>query len=505
MPISVTVHADASIGTISPNLYGHFAEHLGRCVYGGIWVGPDSDIPNIDGIRRDVVEALREIDPPVIRWPGGCFADDYHWRDGVGPREERPRRVNRHWGKVIEPNHFGTHEFIRFCELVGAEPYIAGNLGSGSPNELRDWVEYLNYEGGSTLARKRATNGRPEPFGVRYVGVGNESWACGGGMRPEYYTDELRRFSTFLPEYGEQPLYKIACGPSRDDFEWTRTVFEMLLGEEGSAWPESYAIDGFGMHYYADNFFDNTAGTATDFTEDQWYALLREALDIEPLIRRHRAIMDEYDPDRAVDLIVDEWGAWHPPMEGTHPRFLYQQNSLRDALVAALTLDVFNRNADVVAMANIAQLVNVLQSMVLTDGPEMVRTPTYYVFEMYAMHQGAVAHPITVEPASVDFQAADQSESVPNVAGSCSQRDEGWTLSLVNLSASTSAPVDISWKGAGPMRCSRWRVLTARDIHAHNSFEAPDEVVPVRQPVEEEKTIELPPASVNVFKFEAAN
>lgn len=501
MPLSVTIHPDQSIGTINPNIYGHFVEHLGRCVYGGIWVGSDADITHIDGIRRDAVEALRKIHPPVIRWPGGCFADDYHWRDGIGPREERPRRVNMHWGKVVEPNHFGTHEFMRFCELVGAEPYVAGNLGSGTPREMREWIEYLNFDGDSSLAQERAENGHPDPFDVRYFGLGNENWACGGSMTPAYYGTMLRQYSTFLPDVGDQSLYKIACGPNRDDAEWTRGVFEVLLGEQRSPWPAYYQIDGFSLHYYIDNFFDNRAGTATDFGDDQWYALLREALDIEPLIEQHRAIMDEYDPDREIDLIVDEWGTWHPPMEDTNPRFLYQQNTLRDALVAALTLDVFNRHADTIAMANIAQLANVLQSMVLTDGPDLVCTPTYHVFEMYTPHHGAEAVPMSIEGEELSFEVGGQRGTVPRLAGSCSRTDGGFTVSLVNTHAAEAAPVEIAWEPEEEKTLTSWRVLTADDLQAHNTFEGPEEVAPISYSVSDER-LELPPASVNVLRYE---
>ena len=362
----ITLNPTDTIATINPNIYGHFAEHLGRCIYDGIWVGPDSAIPNIDGFRKDIVEAMRKLKPPVIRWPGGCFADDYHWQDGVGPRSQRPRRINIHWGEVVESNQVGTQEFIRFCRLVGAEPYFCGNVGSGTPRELREWVEYCNFPhsgpDGSSWAQQRAADGTPEPFNVNYWGVGNENWGCGGNFSPEDYCTEFRRFASFVRGFGKK-LTVIACGPANNDVEWTDRFFRKLNKDY---WPFNN-IDGFAAHYYC-----GTAGTATEYTQDEWYRLLEKGLKMEELVVQQRAAMDAWDPQRRIGLIVDEWGTWHPVEKGTNPAFLYQQNTIRDALVAANTLDIFNRHADKVVMSNIAQTINVLQAMILTEGDKLL-------------------------------------------------------------------------------------------------------------------------------------
>jgi len=348
---NIEIFLDEQVGEINPNIYGHFAEHLGRCIYEGIWVGKDSSIPNTGGIRNDVVEAMKRIKPPVVRWPGGCFADDYHWEDGIGPHAERPRRINIHWGQVIDNNAFGTHEFVDFCRRIGAEPYVCGNVGSGSPREMRDWVEYCNFLGDSTRVRQRTANGHPSIFPVRYWGVGNENWGCGGSFDPEDYAVQYRRFATFLRDFPGAPLFLIACGPPGNNHEWTRRFFQKFAGRA--------RLHGYAAHYYC-----GTAGTATEYSVDQWYQLIHRASLMEELVVQQRAIMDEFDPDRRVGLIVDEWGTWHPPAPGQEPQFLWQQNTLRDALVAALSLDIFNRHADKVIMGNIAQTINVLQAMI---------------------------------------------------------------------------------------------------------------------------------------------
>ncbi len=350
----VTVVPADRIGTINPNLYGHFSEHLGTCIYEGIWVGEDSAIPNQAGIRLDVVNALRRIHPPVLRWPGGNFADDYHWQDGIGPRDRRPTRLNL-WWDAVEPNQFGTHEFITFCRMIGAQPYLCGNVGSGSPRELREWVEYCNYGGDTTLTRTRAANGSPEPFGVRYWGVGNENWAAGGSFEGGDYAVEYKRFATFLQDIGKVPLTLIACGAYGSDTSWTRSFFEKYTR---TPFPGVPRLHGFGVHYYC-----GTAGNAIEYTTDQWYQLLAAGAEIEKVVTIQRAAMDAYDPQRKIGLIIDEWGAWHPTDEAHHRAHLWQQNTMRDALIAAQTLDTFNRHADKVVMSNIAQMINVLQSM----------------------------------------------------------------------------------------------------------------------------------------------
>ncbi len=484
----ITINVGDVIGTINPNIYGHFAEHLGRCIYEGLWVGEDSDIPNTDGIRNDVVAALKRIRPPVIRWPGGCFADDYHWEDGVGPREQRPQRVNIHWGEVPEPNAFGTQEFVRLCRMVGAEPYIVGNVGSGTVRELREWVEYCNYGGDSTLARRRAADGSPAPLNVTYWGVGNENWGCGGSFSPEDYGTEFRRYATFVRGFGRQ-LYVIACGPAGNDIEWTVRFFRKLRKDY---W-DFRNIHGFAAHYYC-----GTAGTSTEYSVDQWYELLEKGLRMEPLVVQQRAAMDAYDPERKVGLIVDEWGTWHPAEPGHNPRFLYQQNTLRDALVAATTLDIFNRHADKVVMANIAQTINVLQAMVLTDGAAMVMTPTGYVYEMYVPHQGAAAVRTTIESDTQSFRAGDTERELPLVAGSASLKAKFLYVTLTNSQATDPVEVSVELLGGASAIGGRARVLTG-EIHAHNTFDAPEALVPTPITwVTEGSTMRwtLPPASV---------
>ena len=348
MPDSlIDILLDEQIGTINPNIYGHFMEHLGACVDQGCWVGRDSKIPNTHGIRNDVVKALKAVQAPVIRWPGGCFADDYHWRDGIGPEADRPRRINMHWGNVVENNHFGTHEFMEFCTRVGAKPYFSGNVGSGSPQEMRDWVEYCNFSGESALSRERAANGSQESLGVSFWGVGNENWGCGGNFTPEDYATEYRRFSTYLRDWCPEPNYLIACGPNGNDLNWTRRVLEKILNGYKPFVPP---IHGLSAHYYC-----GTAGTDLAYTTEQWYELLWKSLQMETLVVEQRELMDEYDPERKIGLVVDEWGTWHPPTPGRNSAFLWQQNTVRDALVAALTLNIFNNHADKLVMANIAQ------------------------------------------------------------------------------------------------------------------------------------------------------
>ena len=338
---------------INKNIYGHFSEHLGRCIYGGLFVGENSEIPNVKGMRTDVVEALKNIKLPVLRWPGGCFADEYHWEDGIGPKESRKRMVNTNWGGVVEDNSFGTHEFLELCEQLGCEPYINANVGSGTVREMAEWVEYLNSEGDSTVVKKRWANGRKDPWGVKFWGVGNESWGCGGSMRPEYYADEFRRYNTYCRNYGQNKLYRIACGPSEADLNWTENLMK-IAGNH---------CDAITMHYYTlptGNWSDK--GSATDFDQEAYYETLRRTWRMDKIIQLNLDVMDKYDPKHRVGLIVDEWGTWYNVEPGTNPGFLYQQNTMRDAMVAAINLNIFNSHADRVVMANLAQTVNVLQA-----------------------------------------------------------------------------------------------------------------------------------------------
>jgi alpha-N-arabinofuranosidase len=481
----VVISLDEPIGTINPNLYGHFAEHLGACIYGGCWLGGDK------GLNDRVIAALRRVRPPVIRWPGGCFADDYHWEDGVGPRETRPRSVNIHWGNVVEDNHFGTHEFLELCAAVGADPYMCGNVGSGTPREMRDWVEYLNFEGDSTLAMRRATNGHPAPFRVRLWGVGNENWGCGGHMQPEEYAREYRRFSTYLRDFPGAPLYLIGCGPNGNDPDWTRRFFTTLGGYR--------RIDGWGAHYYC-----GTAGTATEYTDDQWYELLEKATRMERLVIQQRAVLDSFDPERKIGLIVDEWGTWHKPAPGRNPAFLWQQNTLRDGLVAALSLDIFNRHAEKLVMANIAQTINVLQALFLVEEDKVVTTPTGHVYEMYAGHQGAESLRTQVEAEPVEFAVSGRTQRVAGLIGSASRREEALLLTLVNPRLGEPLPVEVQLRDGAAAREGSATVLTHHDCHAHNTFESPETLIPREEKLMvngRQLTLTLAPQSVTAVSL----
>jgi alpha-N-arabinofuranosidase len=495
----LTLHPADTFAIINPNIYGHFSEHLGRCIYDGLWVGEASPIPNVGGFRTDIIEALRRLKPPVIRWPGGCFADDYHWQDGIGPRDRRPRRINIHWGEVIETNHVGTQEFVRFCRLVGAQPYFCGNVGSGTPRELRDWVEYCNLPdsgpNGSTWAQQRAADGSPDPLNVTYWGVGNENWGCGGNFSPEDYCTEFRRYASFVRGFGKK-LFIIACGSPGNDVEWTNRFFRKLYKDY---WAFNN-IDGFAAHYYC-----GTAGTATEYSEEEWYRLLEKGLKMEELILQQRAAMDAFDPTRKIGLIVDEWGTWHPVEKGTNPAFLYQQNTIRDAIVAANTLDIFNRHADKVVMANIAQTINVLQATILTEGERLLVTPTGYVYEMYAPHQGASALRIRLETPEISFakvgslqKDGPEAGHIPLVAGSASLKGQALFLTLTNSHAQEAAEVVVDILGRAGVDQARGQVLTG-EIHAHNTFDTPARVAPQMFEVGCEHSrlnLTLPPASV---------
>jgi alpha-N-arabinofuranosidase len=405
----------------------------------------------------------------VIRWPGGCFADDYHWRDGVGAPAARPRRVNIHWGNVVETNAFGTHEFLAFCRAVGAQPYLAGNVGSGSPQEMRDWVEYCNFLGGSTLADLRGQYGDPTPFRVRYWGVGNENWGCGGHFTPEEYAAEYRRFSTYLHDFGDAPLYLIACGPNGNDLDWTRRFFNHLHRNHR----RHERIHGYAAHYYC-----GTAGTATAYSEGEWYELLLKAGRMEDLITQQRALMDEYDPDRRIGLVVDEWGTWHPPTPGRNPAFLWQQNTLRDALVAAMTLDIFNRHAEKLVMANIAQAVNVLQALLLTEDGKLITTPTYHVYDLYKNHQGARSVRVNLQTPMITFMHDGQMKRIPTLAGSASMKGTTLTLTVTNSRVGKPVEAAINLLGQGSAAIVRETVLTHSDIQAHNTFDDGNTVRP---------------------------
>lgn len=458
----ITVNPAHKKSIINRNLYGHFSEHLGRCIYNGVFVGEDSPIPNEKGMRTDVVEALRHIRVPVLRWPGGCFADEYHWKDGIGPKESRKRMVNTNWGGVTEDNSFGTHEFLEFCRQVGCEPYINGNMGSGTVQEMSEWVEYMTSDAISPMAELRRQNGREEPWKIRYFGVGNESWGCGGNMRPSYYADEFRRYQTFLRNYGENKLYKIACGPNVDDYTWTDTVMEIA----------GRYMDAITLHYYTlpNDDWDHK-GSALVFNREEYYRTLRKALRMEELLQKHIQIMDRRDPEKRVGLIVDEWGAWYDVEPGTNPGFLYQQNTMRDALVAAATLNIFNQHSDRVVMANIAQLVNVLQSVILTEGDKMVKTPTYHVFDLYKEHQDATLVYSQIETAST----GTETEQVPQISVSVSMDEQGVLhATLANLSDEEADLAELVFVNFVPTSVEG-EVLCGKPAD-HNDFTAPDAV-----------------------------
>ena len=461
----LVIHADQGKQTINRNIYGQFSEHLGRCIYGGLWVDKHSPIPNTRGIRNDIVAALRKIKIPVLRWPGGCFADEYHWMDGIGPYANRPTMINTHWGGVTEDNHFGTHEFMDLCQQLGCEPYICGNVGSGTVREMQQWVEYITSDGVSPMADLRKKNGHKQPWKLTYFGVGNENWGCGGNMTPEYYANEFRRYATYVRNFGSNRVFKIACGSNGGDTNWTEVVMRNI----------GRRMNGLSLHYYtlpSGNW--SRKGSATDFQEAEWHATLRRALEMDNVVTRHSAIMDKYDPQKRIGLIVDEWGTWYDVEPGMNPGFLYQQSTLRDALVAGVTLNIFNQHCDRVRMANIAQMINVLQAMILTDKEKMLLTPTYHVFEMYTVHHDATLLPTELKCADYQFGQ----DKIPAVSVSASRDKAGKIhVSLCNLNPNATAEVNCTLSGAHPKAISG-RVLTSPAMQAHNTFENPDAVKP---------------------------
>jgi alpha-L-arabinofuranosidase len=486
------IRADQPKSKINRNIYGHFAEHLGRLVYEGIWVGEDSPIPNTRGIRNDVVAALKKLNIPVLRWPGGCFADEYRWRDGIGPRAQRPKRINTHWGGVIETGAFGTHEFMDLCEMLGTDAYIAGNVGSGTPQEMMDWIEYMTSDSDSTLANLRRQNGRQKPWKVPYFGVGNENWGCGGNMRPEYYADEYRRFATYVKNYSGNRIQKIASGSSDADYRWT----EILMSQAGKQ------MHGLSLHFYTlptSNW--SQKGSATQFGEAEWHATLARTLHMDEFVQKHSAVMDKYDPEKRVGLMVDEWGTWYDPEPGVSKGALYQQSTIRDAVVAGINLNIFHKYCDRVQMTNIAQLINVLQALILTDKEKMLLTPTYHVFEMYKVHQGATMIPVELTAPEYKFGQA----STPSLHASASRDANGKLhLSIVNLDANRAVQVSLKLTGATAKNLSG-RVLTAPAINTINTFDKPNTIQPAAftdfKIAGEQITLNLPSKSVVVLEM----
>jgi len=461
----IDVKANEPGAKIEPAIFGQFAEHLGHCVYGGIWVGKDSKIPNTRGIRNDVIEALKELEVPVIRWPGGCFADQYHWKNGIGPQESRPKMLNIWWGNIVEDNSFGTHEFLDLCELVGAKPYICGNVGSGSVQEMVEWVEYMTSNDDTPMANLRRKNGREKAWKIPYFGVGNESWGCGGSMRPEYYADLYRRYSTFLKNYSGNTLYKIASGSNADDYNWTKVMMERAHKN----------MNGLSLHYYTIPTGDwSKKGSATEFDETEWFSTLKNTLAMDEFIEDHSEIMDEYDPEKKVGLIIDEWGTWTDVEPETNPGFLYQQNTLRDALVVGVNMNIFIAHADRVKMTNIAQMINVLQTMLLIKDDKLVKTPTYYAFQMLNVHQGATELAIHVDTDDYEFNG----EYIPSVTAAASKDTKGKiNISLCNLDPNNDQEITIKIDGMTAKSVSG-TVLTSDNMTVHNTFESPDNLLP---------------------------
>jgi len=488
---TATIHGDTPGPTYDRRIFTQFAEHLGNGIYGGLWVGRNSKIPNTRGFRNDVVAALKELGVPVVRWPGGCFADEYHWREGIGPQASRPVKVNTHWGGVTEPNEVGTHEFMELMDQLGSEPYIAGNVGNGTPREMAEWVEYMTAPAGS-LAEERARNGHGAPWKLPYFGVGNELWGCGGNMRPEYAADETRRYATFIVAPEGTRILKIASGANVDDYKWTETMVRDAGGQ----------VDGLSLHYYTIPGGWPPRRSATDFDEAGWAETLYEANRMDELIARHSAIMDKYDPQKRLFLAVDEWGTWYAGDPGSHPGFLRQQNTLRDALVAAINLNIFARHADRVRMSAIAQMVNVLQAMVLTDGPKMVRTPTYWVFDLYKPWMDATVLPIDI--AGPGYGAGQW--SMQAVSGSAVRgRDGKVHVALANADPNRAIIVAVKLDGVRANMVSG-KILTADAINALNDFNTPDTVKPVAfdgaQVAGGALTIALPAKSVVVLDLQ---
>ncbi len=483
----LTIKNTADAPTIDKNIYGHFAEHLGRCIYGGFFVGDTSSIPNTAGVRNDIIKALKELKIPNLRWPGGCFADTYHWKDGIGPKEERPSIVNKWWGGTTEDNSFGTNDFLNLCEVLGAEPYLSGNVGSGTVQELADWVQYANFAGKSPMSDLRKKNGRNEPWKVKFWGVGNEAWGCGGNMTADYYVGEYRKYATFMSDWENTGgLTRIASGSNSADYNWTETLMKGI---------PLNMLGGVGVHHYAVIDWAKK-GDAVDYTEFEYFETMKSALKMEELVTKHAAIMDKYDPGKKVAMVVDEWGAWYEVEKGTNPGFLYQQNTMRDAVLAGATLNIFNNHADRVRMANLAQCVNVLQAVILTDNAKMLLTPTYYVMQLYSVHQDAKQLPISIKSPLYTYNG----ESLPALSASASKDKNGLVhISLVNVDAKKQNAIEIDLNEIG-LKTVTGMIISASKLQDFNSFDNPTKIKPVAFKGYEIKkgklTVNVPPFSV---------
>lgn len=486
--VKITIQESKAKDTISKHIYGHFAEHLGRCIYGGIYVGDNENIEtNKDGVRSDIIDALKELQIPNLRWPGGCFADMYHWKDAIGPKDQRKHIENVSWGNVRENNGFGTHEFLNLCQEIGAEPYLAVNMNSGSEREAVEWEQYVNNANGSSyLTDLRAENGRDKPWNVKYWGIGNESWDCGGDMTADYYSNLYKRYARAMTSYSNtEGLYRIAVGPGSDDYEWTDTVMKNIPLK---------SIEGLSVHHYS--VFDwSNKGSSFEFTDEEYFKTMRRAWFIEKFITKNSEIMDKYDPGKKVGLIVDEWGGWYEVMPNTNSAFLHQQNTIRDAMIAGLSLNVFNNHADRVHMANLAQTVNVLQAIILTEEEKMILTPTYHVMNMYKVHQDALLLPTKVEN-NPDYNG------LLALSVSASKSDDGKTnISLVNIDISKTIEVEIN---ADKISNVSAQILTSKKVQDHNTFDNPDKVKPTQFKDFKVKNgkilVKIPPISVLVFE-----
>ena len=488
----IVINADLGKDTINRNIYGHFAEHLGRCIYGGFYVGENNTkIPNKDGIRLDIIAALKKMKIPNLRWPGGCFADTYHWKDGIGPKDKRPSMVNVWWGGVTEDNSFGTHDFLNMCEQLGAEPYLAGNVGSGTVQELIDWTRYVNFGEGSPMSKLRKENGRDKPWNVKIWGVGNEVWGCGGNMKPEYYANIYRQNATFMTSWNnDNKLFRVASGANSTDYNWTEVMMRDI--------PHNM-LEGVAVHHYSVIDWDKK-GSATNFSEEQYFTILKRALMMDELVQKHGTIMDKYDPKKKIAMVVDEWGGWYDVEPGTNGAFLYQQNTLRDAVLAGVTLNIFHKYCDRVRIANLAQAVNVLQAVVLTKEEKMILTPTYHVLEMYNVHQDALMLPLSIKTADYAFGG----EKLPAVSASASRDKAGAThISLVNIDRDKSQTVTISLRGMTAKEVTG-RILTSEKVQDHNTFDNPIKIQPTAfkgaKLMGDNLTVTLPPVSVVVLE-----
>jgi alpha-N-arabinofuranosidase len=477
---------------ISKYIYSHFAEHLGHGIYGGFFVGDTSKIANTNGVRNDIIAALKKMKIPALRWPGGCFADTYHWKDGIGPKDKRPSIVNRWWGDVTEDNSFGTHDFLNMCEQLGAEPYLAGNVGSGTVQELTDWVQYTNSDSKNPMADLRKANGREKPWDVKFWGVGNEAWGCGGNMTPEYYANEFRKYSTFMANsWGKSKLFRVASGANSADYNWTEVLMKNIPKD---------LIEGLALHHYAVIDWGHKS-SATGFTKDEYFETMQRALLMDTLVTKHSAIMDKYDPQKKIALVVDEWGGWYDVEPGTNPGFLYQQNTMRDAMIAGTTLNIFNNHSDRVRMANLAQCINVLQAVILTNGPQLILTPTYHVMEMYNVHQDATLLPVSINSEWYEHKG----QRLPAISASASKAKDGVVhVSLVNIDPDHPHTVSVNMHDAKFKEISG-RILSSTKINDYNSAANPDKIQPKAfkgaTMKGENLSVVLPPASVVVLSL----